>query len=168
MIGIIMGLSGCGGIHLIDYKENKPNFELEHYFNGPIKAWGIVQNFRGKVTRSFHITMQGTWNDNVGTLVEHFVYDDGETQERTWTITKNSDGSYSGKADDILDEAFAQSSGNATQWSYRMDLKVGDSTYRVTFDDWMFRMDDKVIVNRSYIKKFGLTVAELTIFMQKQ
>ena len=29
-------------------------------------------------------------------------------------------------------------------------------------------MNDGVLINRSYLKKFGLTVAELTIFMQKQ
>jgi hypothetical protein len=48
-----------------------------------------------------------------------------------------------------------------------MDLKVGDKNYHVTFDDWMFLMDEKNLINRSYLKKFGITMAELTIFMQK-
>jgi len=54
------------------------------------------------------------------------------------------------------------------RWAYQMDLPVGDKTFQVTFDDWMFLMNDGVLVNRSYIKKFGITVAELTLFMQKQ
>ncbi|MFT5760687.1 MAG: hypothetical protein ACI9LM_005474, partial [Alteromonadaceae bacterium] len=58
--------------------------------------------------------------------------------------------------------------GSAMQWAYQMDLPVGDSTYRITFDDWMFLMNDGVLVNRSYLKKFGITMAELTLFMQKQ
>lgn len=29
-------------------------------------------------------------------------------------------------------------------------------------------MRDGVVMNRSYLKKFGITVAEVTIFMQKQ
>ena len=54
------------------------------------------------------------------------------------------------------------------RWAYQMDLDVGDNTYRITFDDWMFLMNDGVLINRSYLKKFGITVAELTLFMQKQ
>jgi hypothetical protein len=49
-----------------------------------------------------------------------------------------------------------------------MDLDVDGSTYRIRFDDWMWAMNDGVVVNRSYLKKFGFTVAELTLFMQKQ
>ena len=54
------------------------------------------------------------------------------------------------------------------RWAYQMDLPVGDNTFRITFDDWMFLMNDGVLVNRSYLKKFGFKVAELTLFMQKQ
>jgi hypothetical protein len=49
-----------------------------------------------------------------------------------------------------------------------MDLEVGDKTYRIKLDDWMWQMNDGVLINRSYLKKFGITVAELTLFMQKQ
>jgi hypothetical protein len=67
-----------------------------------------------------------------------------------------------------LDKANGHSSGSAMRWAYKMDLPVGDTTYRITFDDWMFLMNDGVLINRSYLKKFGVTVAELTLFMQKQ
>jgi hypothetical protein len=49
-----------------------------------------------------------------------------------------------------------------------MDLQVGDSNYKIAFDDRMFLMNDGVIVNRAFMKKFGLKVGELTVFMQKQ
>jgi hypothetical protein len=32
----------------------------------------------------------------------------------------------------------------------------------------MWAFDDQTLVNRSYIKKFGITFAEVTIFMQRQ
>ncbi len=54
------------------------------------------------------------------------------------------------------------------RWNYVMDLPVDDTTYRIRFDDWMWVMNDGVLINRSYLKKFGITVSELTIFMQKQ
>jgi hypothetical protein len=48
-----------------------------------------------------------------------------------------------------------------------MQLPVKDKTYHFKFDDWMWQLNDGIVINRSYIKKFGITVAELTLFMQK-
>ena len=150
------------------YKDTKPKADIKEYFNGPIKAWGLVQDWRGRVTRRFDVEMVGSWNGDTGKLEEKFNYYDGETQERVWTITKLSDDVYEGTAGDILGKASGEASGSAVNWHYTMDLPVGDTTYKVKFDDWMWQMNDGVLINRSYIKKFGITVAELTIFMQKQ
>ena len=58
---------------------------------------------------------------------------------------------YEGRASDILDKPQALPA--ATRWTYKMDLSVGDNTYRITFDDWMFLMNDGILINRSYLKK---------------
>jgi len=169
IMGIMAFLSGCGGGHKIDaYTDMQPQLDLREYFSGPIKAWGVVQDRSGKVVRRFDVDMVGAWNGDVGTLDEDFVYYDGETQKRIWTITRISDTQYEGSAGDIIGKASGELRGNTMRWAYQMDLPVGDKTFQVTFDDWMFLMNDGVLVNRSYIKKFGITVAELTLFMQKQ
>ncbi len=169
IMGILTFLTGCfGGDDLNNYTNAQPKFDLQHYFSGNIKAWGIVQDYTGKVTRRFDVDLVGTWDGNTGVLDEVFEYYDGETQNRIWTITKIDDSTYTGTAGDIVGTATGKVSGNAMQWAYQMDLQVGDKTYRITFDDWMFLMNDGVLVNRSYLKKFGFTVGELTLFMQKQ
>lgn len=113
----------------------------------------MVQDYRGRVTRRFDIVMFGTWDGDTGTLEEDFSFYDGKMQKRVWTIKRLANGSYEGAA---------------MRWAYRIDLPVGDKTFRLRFDDWMYRMNDGVLINRSYLKKFGFTVAELTLFMQKQ
>jgi hypothetical protein len=168
IMGLMTFINGCATPKMEAYKETKPSLDLKTYFTGPIKAWGLIQNRSGEVTRRFDVTMHGSWEGDVGTLEEHFVYYDGETQKRVWTITKTGNKTYEGTASDILDKATGKLEGSAMQWAYQMDLPVGDSTYRITFDDWMFLMNDGVLVNRSYLKKFGITMAELTLFMQKQ
>lgn len=168
LMGLMTLLSACAGPTLDHYKDQSPPLNLESYFNGPIKAWGVIQDRKGHVTRRFDVTMNGTWDGDTGTLEEDFVYYDGETQKRTWIIKKIDNKNYEGTAGDILDKATGQIEGNAMRWAYQMDLDVGDKTYRITFDDWMFLMNDGVLINRSYLKKFGITVAELTLFMQKQ
>lgn len=160
--------SGCSSNSLEEYKGTTPKADIKEYFNGPIKAWGIVQDWRGRVTRRFDIEMVGKWEGDRGTLTEHFEYYDGKTQDRVWTIRKLADGRYEGTAPDVLDKATGESEGSAVRWNYVMDLPVDDTTYRIRFDDWMWVMNDGVLINRSYLKKFGITVSELTIFMQKQ
>ena len=49
-----------------------------------------------------------------------------------------------------------------------MNVPVGNTNYLIRFDDWMWQMNNGVMINRSYLKKFGFTVAELTLFMQKE
>lgn len=163
-----MFLNACSGPSLNQYKDSKPELSLEEYFTGDIKAWGIIQDRKGQITRRFDVSMIGRWDGDTGTLEEDFEYYDGEKQKRIWTITKINETNYEGRADDILDKATGEVNGNAMRWAYQMDLDVGDNTYRITFDDWMFLMNDGVLINRSYLKKFGFTVAELTLFMQKQ
>jgi Protein of unknown function (DUF3833) len=168
LIGALIMLSNCGGKQLDYYKETSPKMDIKEYFNGPIKAWGIVQDWRGRVVSKFDIDMTGKWDGDTGTLTENFTYYEGKKQQRIWTITKLADGTYEGTAADIIDKATGAVEGNAARWSYVMDLPVDDTTYRISFDDWMWQMNDGVLINRSYLKKFGITVTELTIFMQKQ
>ncbi|MEM7070715.1 MAG: DUF3833 domain-containing protein [Pseudomonadota bacterium] len=169
IMGLMAFLSACSGTPTLDhYKTSQPPLDLKAYFTGPIKAWGLVQDRRRHVVRRFDVTMVGTWTNDIGTLEEHFDYYDGETQKRIWTIHKLSDNRYEGTADDIITQAKGAIEGNAMRWAYQMNLDVDNNTYRITFDDWMFLMNDDVLINRSYLKKFGITVAELTLFMQKQ
>ncbi len=166
-IGGLM-LSGCLGNTLEHYEGTKPQADIKAYFTGPIKAWGIVQDWRGRVVSRFEVDMVGSWEGDTGTLKEDFRYYDGSTQHRTWTIRKLADGTYEGEAGDIIGTATGKSVGSAVNWHYVMDVPVGDTTYRLKFDDWMWQMNNGVLINRSYLKKFGITVAELTLFMQQQ
>jgi len=150
------------------YLENAPEFQLEEFFKGDVKAFGIVQDRSGNLLQMFEADIAGTFEDGVLTLDETFTYSLGEgVEERVWTITGNSQTGYSGGAGDILGEASGAAFGNALVWSYQMDLPVGEDSYLVTFEDWIWALDDKRIMNRSYIKKFGIVFAEVTIFMEK-
>ena len=167
LTGALIMLSGCAN-KLDYYKGTTPKADIQNYFNGPIKAWGLVQDWRGRVVTRFDVEMVGSWEGNTGRLEESFNYYDGKIQKRVWTITKNENGTYEGSAGDIIGKATGRAEGSSVNWSYVMDIPVDGKTYRLTLDDWMWQMNDDVLINRSYLKKFGITVAELTLFMQKQ
>lgn len=170
---LALTLSACGGMMGTQYQNQQPAFDMATYFDGTIKAWGLVQNRSGDVVNRFDADIEAYKEGDVIVLDEVFRYYDatqaaGQPTTRVWRITPNGDGTYSGTAGDILGQATGQSYGNGFNWAYEMDLPVGGGTYRVVFDDWIWAMNDGVIINRSYIKKFGITWAEVTIFMQKQ
>ena len=163
-------LSGCSvSLSGDDYESQTPEFNITQFFDGNVKAWGIVQNRSGEVVQRFEVVIKGRYDGATLVLDETFKYGLGDgPKERTWTITQVSDGIYSGKASDIESPATGIAHGNAFNFSYEMDLPVDDTTYRVAFDDWFFAMDENTMMNRSYIKKFGLVMAEVTIFMQRE
>jgi len=168
---VTLALAGCGspGIDGEAWLDTAPDFQLERFFDGQVRAWGIVQDRKGQLIQRFTVDIDGTWENDVLTLDETFEYGFGEgVTQRTWTIEQEADGRWRGGAGDILDEAEGQDFGNAFRWRYRMDLPVGDSSYVVAFDDWIWAFDEGTIVNRSWITKFGITFAEVTIFMQRQ
>lgn len=160
-------LLGCSQ-KMADYNDTQPRADIKEFFTGPIKGWGIVQDWRGRVVTRFDVDMVGTWQGDKGRLEELFTYYDGKEEVRVWNIDKIGANSYRGTADDIIGEAIGETNGTAIRWAYQMDIAVGGNTFRLTFDDWMYQMNDGVLVNRSYLKKFGFTVAELTLFMKKQ
>lgn len=166
----VVVLSACSvSIDGENYKSQQPAFVLESFFDGNVTAWGIVQNRSGQVVQRFVVNIDGSIQDGNLILDESFEYGlgDGPTQ-RVWTLVKNADGTYTGSAGDIAGTATGRSYGNAFNFVYKMDLDVDGSTYRVNFDDWFWAFDDKTMMNRSYVKKFGIVMAEVTIFMQKQ
>lgn len=168
IMGILCTLFGCNGVETEKYAGELPKADIKEYFTGPIKAWGMIQDRSGNVTTRFDVEMMGTWEGDEGTLEEDFTYYDGRKQKRVWKITKLPNGEYEGRADDIIDKATGSTTGNNIYWQYTMDVPVDDTTYRLKFDDYMWLMNDGVVINRSYLKKFGFTVAELTLIMQKQ
>ncbi len=150
-----------------DFDGTTPRFILEEYFSGNVRAWGVFQDRFGRLRRQFVVDIQGTWDGEVLTLVEDFVYDDGEVDQRIWTIHKIDEHNYLGTADDVVGTATGISYGNALNWQYDFDLQVGDNTFRVHFDDWMFQQDDDVMINRAEVTKWGFTVGEASIFFRR-
>ena len=164
----LLGLSACSGVQVTQYQQATPKLDLSQYFNGTIDAYGIFQKRSGEVVKRFHVLIDAKWKDNVGTLDERFTYSDGTTQQRIWTITKTGSDAYSGTADDVVGQALGQSAGNALRWQYVLELPVDGKVYHVDFDDWMFLMDERVMLNKSTMSKWGFDLGEVTLTFVKR
>ncbi len=157
-------LTGCSSMSIDDFSGKEPRLVLEDYFQGKTYAWGMFEDRFGTVRRQFQVEIDGRWDGQTLTLEEYFLYDDGEKDKRTWVITKHEDGRYTGTFGEIVGEAEGQVRGNALNWVYVMDLPVGDDTWRVKFDDWMFLQPGNVMINRAVVKKWGFELGTVTLF----
>ncbi|MDO6706974.1 DUF3833 domain-containing protein [Photobacterium sp. 1_MG-2023] len=167
LLCVALLVTGCS-TSVDDHKYHRPALNLFSYFDGEVKAWGMLQDRSGKQTRRFSVDILGTVKGNTLTLDEDFVFDDGEKQQRIWTITRHSDGHYSGTAGDVVGEATGKTAGNALNWQYTLRVPVGDTTYEIAFDDWMFLQDDVRMFNVATMSKWGFHVGTVTLFFEKQ
>ena len=163
-----LSLAGCAGPSIQDYAQEQPRLDLRQYFNGPLTAHGMFTDRSGQVVKRFTVRMTGSWQGNEGTLDEHFVYSDGSTQQRVWHIRHRGDGRYSGRADDVVGEAQGESAGNAIRWRYVLALPVNGRVWNVHMDDWMFLMDERILLNRTAMSKFGLHLGDVTLAFVKE
>ena len=163
-----IGLGGCASHNIEDYARETPALELPAYFNGALDAYGVFTDRSGKVIKRFTVIMNCTWTGNEGVLDEDFTYSDGTTQKRVWRLKKWPDGRFTGTAGDVVGEAVGQSRGNAFYWTYTMSLPVDGRNIEVQFDDWMYLMTDKVMLNKATMSKFGVKLGEVTLSFTKR
>ena len=166
-------LAGCGSAPQVrDYAAEKPQLDMRQYFNGTVDAYGVFTDRAGKVVKRFTVVMncswQGTPGQEVGTLDERFNYSDGSTGRRVWTLRRSADGRYAGTADDVLGTASGEEKGNAFRWGYTLKLPVDGKVVEVQFDDWMYLMSDKVMLNKARMSKFGFRLGEVTLSFVKR
>ena len=162
-VGALASLAGCAGPRIEEMAQELPRLDLRQYFNGMIDAWGIFTDRNGKVVKRFTVVMDCSWNGDEGVLDEAFVYSDGTKQRRIWKLKAGPNGSYTGRADDVVGEASGQVSGNAFRWGYILALPVDGRVWHVEFDDWMYLMDDRVMLNKATMSKWGVKLGEVTL-----
>ncbi|WP_439112535.1 DUF3833 domain-containing protein [Hydrogenophaga sp.] len=161
-------LTGCAGPQISNYAGEKPALDLRTYFNGTLDAYGVFTDRSGQVVKRFTVVMRCTWDGDNGVLDEDFVYSDGTTGKRIWRMKHLGEGRYSGTADDVVGEALGETRGNAFRWGYTLALPVDGRVWNVTFDDWMYLMDERVMLNKAVMSKFGVRLGEVTLSFVKR
>ena len=147
-------------------------FQLEEFFDGNFIAHGQFQDRFGTVRRQFEVKIAGTWDGKELKLVEDFVYEDGSTEQRVWTLHKTGEMTWEGTAPGVVGVAKGEVRGDRFNWRYTIDLPVTQAggpttTTRVSFDDWIWLLSDTRAYNRAYMMKYGITLGDVSITFEK-
>ena len=167
LLGLLFLAACTGKPSLEDERLSERALNLEEFFEGELIAYGQFQDLFGTVRRRFEVEIEGTWDGRVLTLVEDFVYEDGSTEQRVWTLEKTGEQTWRGTAPGVIGVATGEERGDTFNWQYTIDLPVPDGTLRVTFDDWMWLLSEDRLLNRAYMKRFGVDIGDVIITFEK-
>ena len=159
----VAAVAACSSPKPDQYAKELPKLDVERYFNGTLDAHGMFQDRSGDVIKRFVVTMRCSWQGDTGTLDEDFVYADGTKQKRVWTLKKTGDGRFTATAPDVIGTAEGIVSGNALRWKYVLALPVDGKVINVDMEDWMFLIDENVMLNRTAMSKYGVGLGNVTL-----
>lgn len=164
---IILLFTGCSQTDMKKFQNNTPKLDLFEFFAGETIAYGIFEDRFGNLKRQFRVNINGKIDNQILTLDEDFLYDDGEQAKRIWKIEKKIDNNqkiiYEGQADDVEGKASGSISGNALNWSYDIYLNIKGSDIKVHFNDWIYKQSKDLAINRAYVSKFGINIGSVTL-----
>lgn len=174
LFAALCALAACTGKPSFDDPTlSAQKLNLEEFFDGDLVAYGQFQDVFGTVRRSFVVTIDGTWDGETLTLVEDFLYEDGSTEQRVWSLMKTGPDAWEGTAPGVIGVAAGIEQDNRFNWQYEIDLPIPAAdgsmgTLRVRFDDWMWLLSDDRLLNRAYMQRYGVDIGEVIISFERQ
>lgn len=167
LLGTLLLIS-CTEANVEDYEgQAGPKMDIREYLNGDLEAWGTLIQRDGKADPQFFVKMKGQWHGNEGTLSEDFTYLDGTKKKRLWHFTMQDDHHFTGTADDVVGIGEGKQFGNAVNMKYVLQVPYKGKTINVNMDDWLYRIDDTHVINRTQMTKFGFNAGQLVIGFRK-
>lgn len=168
----VFAMLGSGGVSARENSAGGEPLVVETFFDGELSAHGVILSRGGLVRRSFNAIMRGVWEEREGQLhgilTEDFLFDDGEKLLRRWDFIKTGEGVFSGTASDVKGTAVLSAFGNALRMDYALMVPVGVRKLVIDVEDWLWRMDAKVIVNKSTLRKWGFRAGEIITTIIKE
>jgi Protein of unknown function (DUF3833) len=157
-------LAACSGPPAISAAVNAPPFTLEGFFTGKTVGKGSFVSAIAGVNRPMVVTTRGRWDGKTLVLREDFVFADGEKDVKTWRFTRVSSGVYEGTREDVVGKAVVRQVGNTVQLTYSADVKSKDgSVTRLDFADTIAPLDQRRVLNKATVSKFGIPIGEISI-----
>lgn len=166
VFGLLTKIMGFSGQRPEDYEDGTPDFDVRKHLNGPILCEGIIYGPTGRVSSRFVADFDCMWEGDHCTMREHFVYDDGSTQDREWHLQIDENGAIKATAEDVVGNGSGQQTGPTVLLNYKIRLPKSAGGHVLKTVDWMYLTPNGTIMNRSQFRKFGIKVAELVATMR--
>lgn len=164
-------LVACAAIGILAGCDRQPQhiggtgaaFDPITFFSGHTRSWGVIEDRSGTPTGAIETDSQGRL-DATGRLqmTQHLSYQDGKTQERTWTLGRIAPDQYQATASDMVGTADGRSDGRMFHWQWVLTRSPGNPLMNVTMEQWMYQLPDGTALIRTTVSKLNVILTEVT------
>ena len=148
-----------------------PDLTLVSAFQGRSTGSGHFRVWLTGDERRFTARLNGTVTGAEGartlTVVEDFLYDDGQQDRLTWVFRETGPGRWTGKREDTVGEATVIEESGRIRLSYTADFKSPSGVNRLGFQDILYALPDGSIVNDAVVSKAGIAVASVRFVIRR-
>jgi len=138
-------------------------------FTGRFAGWGVMETPLGKLQKRYVVEAHGALDGEAIVFEETWRFDDGHVDHLRWRISRTADGMYEGQEPRLDGVAEGKVEAFGFRWRYTRETPQPDGkTLKLNFDDWFWRIDDRVMVVRGTAGRLGLPFAVAHVTYQRQ
>lgn len=141
-------------------------FALEDFFKGESIAKGSFKAINGTI-RNFDVKLYGEFDGKTLKLREDFVFENGETDTKTWVFEKISENKYLGSREDVIGQTEVTIEGNKANFTYLVYLDGKNKKMKVRFHDEMILQSPNKLINNAKVTKWGIKIADTMVEFEK-
>jgi len=145
-----------------------PLLRFTDFFDGDAIAWGVFLDRFGVMRQNLTVQLHGAWHGSTFQLDEEFIYGTGERETRQWLVRDTDLSSFTATCADCIGPITGRNGSDRLSMTYDYNLPMGGRRIQVSFDDRMYRVGPTRLFNRAAMKKFGVVLGHVTLFIEKQ
>ncbi|MDQ7014885.1 MAG: DUF3833 family protein [Gammaproteobacteria bacterium] len=167
LVALLLLLLGCQAQNIEDYALQRPLFDPQAFYSGHLSGWGMYTDRSGVVRQRFRIEMEAAWQQDLGKLQQTWRYSTGKVAQRIVTLKKLDEHRYRIAASDAQSQGEGRVAGNSAYWNYRFSFDDGSEVAVRQVEQWSYAIDANSVMQKISLKKYGLPMGELTVFVQR-
>lgn len=149
------------------YMGRPPQLLPEEYLSGKLEGWGVIAGPMGGLQSRYTIGAEGHYQRGLLLFTETWTFDDGKKQTLNREIKKIADHQYEGTETKLVGQARGEQAGFVFHWEYTRDVPGERGDTRLNFDDWFYRIDERVCIVRGTAGRAGLPFATAHVTYRK-
>lgn len=154
--------SKAAALPLTAFAYGRPEYDLQKFFSGHTKSWGVLENGSGEPTERIATETHGRMVHGELHMEQDLFVEGKQPQHRSWKIRRLDAHHFDGTANDMVGVAHGTARGNAFHWTFTLATKPGHPLYNVTLSQHMYLLPDGSMLNRDTVRKGGIFLASVT------
>ncbi len=160
---------GCKTLEPSHFESSRPLLTPENFFVGHTRSYGVVETPGGRPSAQITTETHGTLKDGVIYIEQDLMTEGKKKNHRSWKMHQVDAHHVEATANDIAGTAYGKLYGNHFSWTFTLKLSPHNPIKRVRMTQNMYlQPDGQTMIIRSVLRKFGITVAQITEEFKKE